>query len=273
MLVYLIENKCNGKRYVGQTTRSLDWRWRNHVGASERGAPQVINRAIRKYGPDAFVCSVLGTATSQNELDALETKFILELQTLSPAGYNLTTGGEHPTVTDEVRAKHSVKSKGHHRWTPEAIAKSVATRRRNGKYAVSEETRDRMSAAARRQTNRNLVGLNQFYQDHPEAHQEHSRRGGEVSSQMRAQGLLPTSQETRDKISKAQEKIWTPAKRAEQAVISANAMTPERRAKQMGNNYGTKNLGSKRTFVARAKMSASAKARYERQFLKTVAWG
>jgi group I intron endonuclease len=157
MLVYLIENTKNGKRYVGQTIRSLDWRWRNHVRAAERGVTHLICSAIRKYGPDAFVRSVLATANSQEELDALETKFILELGTLSPAGYNLTTGGEHPIVTDEVRAKQSAKSKGHKRWTPEAIAKSVATRLASGGYVVSDATRTKNKRSPRK-TDKSFYG-------------------------------------------------------------------------------------------------------------------
>lgn len=49
---------------------------------------------MKKYGSESFVLSVLATSDDWTELCALETKFISELGTKYPGGYNLTDGGE-----------------------------------------------------------------------------------------------------------------------------------------------------------------------------------
>jgi NUMOD3 motif len=154
----------------------------------------------------------------------------------------------------------------------------------------------KIKEARAKQTNLSTDGLKKFHEEHPEVRQENGRRLGELPR-------LPVSQETRDKMSKAQERIWTPEKRAEQALISTKAMTPERRDKQKGNTWGKKNLGKKHSPEAKAKMAAKKignkngfgnpeyaakqaertrgvprdpaimKKSWDTRFIKTVAWG
>jgi group I intron endonuclease len=89
--VYLITNTVNGKKYVGQTVQPLDTRWRQHQKQSQNKA--ILQLAIRKHGAAAFTVSMLAEAGSREELNALERRFIEQLGTLAPAGYNLYTGG------------------------------------------------------------------------------------------------------------------------------------------------------------------------------------
>jgi len=106
LYVYLLTNTINGKRYVGQTSARIAYRWGNHKAAARKGADTYLCRAIRKYGESAFSVSVLGRAESLEQLDALERCWIAELQTNNPlCGYNSTSGGDRPVVTEESRRK------------------------------------------------------------------------------------------------------------------------------------------------------------------------
>lgn len=102
--VYAITNKVTGKIYVGQTTQGVAKRWLDHQKSARSGVDFPICRAVAKYGPDAFLVSVLETADSQGELDAKEIRWIADKDSLVPHGYNLRgggSGGVHSTETKE----------------------------------------------------------------------------------------------------------------------------------------------------------------------------
>lgn len=105
MVIYLITNKTNGKQYVGQTIHSAEERFVQHCKPSERNC-RLLNRAIQKYGVQAFEVSVLEHVESADELDSREIYWIEKLNTLSPNGYNLNGGGNGKGgVSDETREK------------------------------------------------------------------------------------------------------------------------------------------------------------------------
>ena len=90
MVIYLITNKINGKRYVGQTIRPLSERWKDHCRANDNN---YFHNAIRKYGKENFELKIIDAATNGLELDAKEIYWINKLNTLFPHGYNLKQGG------------------------------------------------------------------------------------------------------------------------------------------------------------------------------------
>ncbi len=94
-IVYLIENSVNGKKYVGQTIASVEERWSKHRHAAKKGSMYAIHRAIRKYGEANFTISTIREVrgTFEDLLEA-EKSCIVEQQCMSPAGYNLSEGGE-----------------------------------------------------------------------------------------------------------------------------------------------------------------------------------
>ena len=100
--IYLITNLVNGKRYVGQTTKSIEERWRQHVSASRhlKKHTLVVDRAIRKYGVDNFTCEIIEFLHGVQKaiIDQREAYWIERHKTYIPeygkdAGYNLTRGG------------------------------------------------------------------------------------------------------------------------------------------------------------------------------------
>lgn len=104
--IYLLTNKTNGKKYVGQSVRGAA-RIREHLFAAEAGVEYPLYRAIRKYGWDDFEVSFIWEGPAE-ELDDQERKFIKEYDSLSPQGYNLTTGGNSgKEVSEESRKRMS----------------------------------------------------------------------------------------------------------------------------------------------------------------------
>ena len=110
MIIYKVTNKINGKIYIGQTIQPLNIRWSSHC--SEYSGCTAIKRAIKKYGVENFTIEQIDVATTQEELDQKEQHYIEYYKSLVPNGYNLTTGGEHPHLTDEVRKKLSERQMG-----------------------------------------------------------------------------------------------------------------------------------------------------------------
>lgn len=91
MIIYRITNMVNGKMYVGQTTRSLSQRWREHC--SNSSGCTYLHNAITKYGKENFKVEQIDIALDQEELDYKERQYIMCYNTLVPNGYNLTDGG------------------------------------------------------------------------------------------------------------------------------------------------------------------------------------
>ncbi len=95
MFIYKITNLVNGKIYIGQTTRTLKERWKGH--RFHKGC-KAINRAIKKYKEINFKIELLETCNSLEELNNKEQKYIKELNSLIPNGYNICIGGNGPML-------------------------------------------------------------------------------------------------------------------------------------------------------------------------------
>ena len=110
MIVYLITNKINGHRYIGQTIRSIKERWSEHCKYTSDCS--AIARAIRKYRKENFTIEAVYAATSIEELNKKEQEFIKKFNTFKPHGYNLTTGGLNYIRSEETKRKFSEGQKG-----------------------------------------------------------------------------------------------------------------------------------------------------------------
>jgi group I intron endonuclease len=99
MVIYLITNQINGKKYVGQHCGKKDSRWKQHLNSAIKiQDPKPLYAAMRKYGAENFSYKVLEDLpynTSQSFLDEREKFFINEYNTYIKygKGYNLTLGG------------------------------------------------------------------------------------------------------------------------------------------------------------------------------------
>ena len=94
--IYVIRNKINNKVYIGQTTMTVQDRFRHHLSSKpESHNYQAILCAIRSLGRENFWVETLeeGIETHE-ELNRLEEKYIAEFNSLKPNGYNLCPGGQ-----------------------------------------------------------------------------------------------------------------------------------------------------------------------------------
>ena len=101
-IIYCYRNKINGKRYIGQTINPQQ-RKSAHISDSTH-IDTKFYRAVRKYGWDNFEYEILAESEDRNVLDKLEVDFIKSFNSIEN-GYNIRSGGEHPTMGEETRKK------------------------------------------------------------------------------------------------------------------------------------------------------------------------
>jgi len=58
-VIYLIINKENGQKYVGQTTIGMNKEWKNHIESAKRMSAEPLHHAMRKYGNHNFMIKEL----------------------------------------------------------------------------------------------------------------------------------------------------------------------------------------------------------------------
>lgn len=111
MIIYKITNLQNNKSYIGQTIRTIEARWKEHLHSAISGTELHLYEAIRLYGKDNFIIEVIDKASSQEELDTKEKYWIKWFDTLNPAkGYNNIEGGNsNPMFNEKILQKHNNK--------------------------------------------------------------------------------------------------------------------------------------------------------------------
>ncbi len=138
--IYCYTNKINGKKYVGQTVKTIAER------AGKNGANYKTEwlfwRAIQKYGWDAFECKILETVEAESvkdlkkQLNLLEKHWIAFYHTYindsECHGYNADLGGNACPLSEETRYKISASLKGNSPWNT-GLTKDTDERIRNAK--------------------------------------------------------------------------------------------------------------------------------------------
>lgn len=143
----------SGKSYIGQTTRSIETRFRQH--RRQKGECVAIYRAIQKHGwenmeKDWYECP-------DEDLNFDEELLVREMGTLAPNGYNLREGGgNHGKLSDETKRKMSEARQGekHHMYgkTHTDDSKRKMSEIKLGKIP-SEETKRKRSEALKGEKN------------------------------------------------------------------------------------------------------------------------
>ena len=107
--IYIVTNVRNGKQYIGKTEQTFGRRKSSHLKAEGRCTH--FYNAIHKHGTDAFVWDFFAVPHTDDALDELEIRLIALMGTLTPNGYNLTTGGQGGKITEITRARMSAGAK------------------------------------------------------------------------------------------------------------------------------------------------------------------
>jgi predicted GIY-YIG superfamily endonuclease len=92
--VYKIINHVNGLQYIGCTTLRLPKRWEQHrsVMYSPKFAQKPLYQDMQKYGVEHFTIELIAECSSKFQMRRMETRHILQNNTIWPNGYNLVRG-------------------------------------------------------------------------------------------------------------------------------------------------------------------------------------
>jgi group I intron endonuclease len=131
--IYKITNKIDQKVYVGQTSRDLELRWREHK--KKRSNCKYLKHAFEKHGIENFKFDLICVSFDEN-LNSLEEEYIKKFNSLVPNGYNLRNGGNNGKLNEETKKKISE--------TLKVSLKNKVNVKRIGK-SPSEETRKKLS--------------------------------------------------------------------------------------------------------------------------------
>lgn len=121
MIIYSCFNTITGKHYIGQTKFTAFERFLGHLKESRmqkshrKGSK--FHSALRKYGKDAFIITVLTTCNTQDETDLAEQYWISYFKSTDDEfGYNTAIGGlTHfgpKNHSEETKAKMSAVKLG-----------------------------------------------------------------------------------------------------------------------------------------------------------------
>lgn len=109
-IIYLITNKENGHKYVGQTTQGMNKRWQQHITESRQMSQKPLHRAFRKYGVHRFNIQEIDEC-DESLLNEREAYWINHFNTFESAeGYNATSGGDKIVFSEETKKKISTKA-------------------------------------------------------------------------------------------------------------------------------------------------------------------
>lgn len=111
--IYLITNLINGKKYVGQTVKTIEKRLKEHFKAAfVEHRKSIIYDAIRKYGIKNFEIKCIQDNITIEDLDIAEQYWIQQYNSFGVFGYNATTGGNQCRISNETKQKISEALKG-----------------------------------------------------------------------------------------------------------------------------------------------------------------
>lgn len=114
-------NKC----YIGQTIKSIEYRWKEHIYDANnlnQDRCKCLNSAIRKYGETEFLIDKI-IECNDDELNKYEEQYIQQYKSFVPYGYNIKLGGSNGKHSEETKLKISKALIGRER-TLESLEKA-----------------------------------------------------------------------------------------------------------------------------------------------------
>ena len=140
MVIYLATNQENGKVYVGQTTRTLPIRMKQHISRARGGDDHCFARALLKYGLDGFDWEIIRECDTIEALNKLEQYYISILDsTKKEYGYNRTEGGMgsvgyKPSAKTLIKLSKAAKGRKHTEEVKKVISEASKKRWEDPEY-------------------------------------------------------------------------------------------------------------------------------------------
>lgn len=169
--IYCHTNKLNGKRYIGQTKRSVKKRWEGKEESYKTSS--YFYSALKKYGWNGFEHEILAEV-SIDELDDLEKFYISKYKTNdSDYGYNLQSGGNNnKTFAVSTIKKLSEAKKGHS--TSQETKNKIRNKQKGQHHSIATEFKKghknngwKWSEASRKKLSNSRKGM-KFSKEHIE---------------------------------------------------------------------------------------------------------
>lgn len=161
--VYIIRHREGGKQYVGKTDR-FTRRLKEHLRKAGK-VQMAVSSALAKHGAEAFDLMLIPVKEEGARL-ALEAWLVGWMNTITPHGYNISSGGEvspfkgrthtdaakqvmrekhaGKTLSDEHRAKIAASLRGGKR-TPEQRATMSRAQKRVARKPLTEKHKENIS--------------------------------------------------------------------------------------------------------------------------------
>lgn len=242
--IYLITNRINGKRYIGQHTLIEDGRLKDK---KYFGSGTALKKAVEKYGKRSFKREVLEWVLDLEKLTELEYKYIDELKPEYNESLNPYNAAAHRPGTKERGVKH------HSEETKKKISEG------NKNKVRSDETKEKIAATLRAYYKNNPM---------PEARRKKQGRKGEANVSKRP--------EVRKKLSEGAKRrntvacMNTPesiAKRNKTKKENLAKMTEEERKSKFGHH---KNAGRKASEELRKRLAEAHKGQRKGMHWKII---
>lgn len=112
-IIYKATNLVNGKIYIGKGINFIN-RKSHHLMLARKGEGYAFHNAIRKYGEEEFNWTIIDQAYSKEELNDKEIFWIDYYKSFRDYGngYNLTTGGDGGSLSEESKRKIGIANSG-----------------------------------------------------------------------------------------------------------------------------------------------------------------
>ena len=114
MHIYKFTHKETGRCYIGQTIQNPNQRRLEHI-ADSRHTPKTyhFHNALKKYGVDSFAFEVIDSASSLEELNMLEEKYVAQYDSIND-GFNIRQAGSNKLHSSESKQRMSEAQKAAH---------------------------------------------------------------------------------------------------------------------------------------------------------------
>jgi group I intron endonuclease len=147
MHIYKFTHIESGRVYIGQTIQDPNQRRLEHIADSRYTTKEYhFHNAIRKYGIEAFKFEVIDSATSLQDLNILEDRYIKEYNSIEN-GFNIRQAGGNKLHSEESKKRMSnAQKEAHAKRKAEGRDTFVKSKKTSG-WKWSDEHREKISTA------------------------------------------------------------------------------------------------------------------------------